>query len=298
MTIMKKHFTQLFIAVFTVVAFTTNAQVNILEGSDMESEDAWLVSTLENDPSNTSSYEFGYTDDFPDYGEEGVLHFTINNTGENGAHLMFYQEVTIEKGKRYMANMAVRAMLEMNNSWFEVYLGNVEPAEGSDYNTEIGEALALGGFKWSGWEAACTDLFDGMLQNDGCLEGSNGEFIIEGEGEVTMYFGFKAGIWATETTVEFLVDNVELIDLDQEATSISKVIANTQLYPNPVNNSFKVESNIDYVSAKVYNVLGKEVLNIQSLNKIVDASALNSGMYIIELKDADGNSETLKFQKQ
>lgn len=294
---MKKRFTLLFNALLVSV-IVSNAQVNILQGSDMENEDAWMITTLETDPSNSSSYEFAYTDNIPAEGTDGALHYTINNTGANGAHLMFYQEVTIEKGKAYKANMAAKAIQEMNNSWFEVYIGETEPADGADYG---GDATALGGFKWSGWEEACADLdlFDGTLQDNGCLEGSNGEFIIEGEGEATMYFGFKAGIWGAEATVEFVVDNIELLDMSATPTAIiANDFVNTKIYPNPVNNTFAISSNGNYNTAKVFNVLGKEVLKINDLTKSVDATSLKAGMYIIELKNTNGNIESVKFQKQ
>jgi hypothetical protein len=40
---------------------------NLISGGSMEAADetSWSVSTLETDPSNTSSYEFDYTDNTP-----------------------------------------------------------------------------------------------------------------------------------------------------------------------------------------------------------------------------------------
>jgi hypothetical protein len=66
----------------------------------------------------------------------------------------------------------------MNNSWFEVYLGANEPVEGSDYGPGT---TALGGFKWSGWEAGCAglDLFDGTLRNDGCMPTARIPFLLK-----------------------------------------------------------------------------------------------------------------------
>jgi len=294
---MKKLFTLLFIAVFALITFKVSAQQNIIVGGDMsiDAESSWMVTTLETDPANTSSYEFGYESDVPWAGDGAALHFTIENTGANGAHLMFYQEVTIEHGQHYICNMAAKAIQEMNNSWFEVYLGTDEPADGADYGSG---QTALGGFKWSGWEAGCEglDLFDGTLRNDGCLAGSTDTILIEGEGSSTMYLGFKAGIWGVATTVEFSIDDVTLVNLD--VVSANEIEASkTNIYPNPVNNSLNIESNSTFTSARIFNVVGQEVLNATSFSNQLDVSALKTGIYMLELVGENNQVEIQKFQK-
>jgi len=269
---------------------------NLISGGSMEAADetSWSVSTLETDPSNTSSYEFDYTDNTPFAGNGACLHYVITNTGANGAHLMFYQLVTLEKGKKYIADMAAKAIQEMNNSWFEVYLGANEPVEGSDYGPGT---TALGGFKWSGWEAGCAglDLFDGTLRNDGCMAHSQDTIFIEGEGTVDMYFGFKAGIWGTATTVEFVVDNVSLVEAGTSAVdeSLSHTVS---AYPNPANNTVHITgSNI--IAASIFNLLGQEVSNPSIINNTIDISALSNGIYLMKLLDANQQQSVIRIQK-
>lgn len=291
---MKNLFTLLALLVFNVALF---AQQDIILGGDMEEDTGdWLVSTLNSGADNTSDYEFGYYDDGPIYGEEGALHFSITNTGTDGAHLMFYQEVTLIPGDRYIVDFAAKAIEEMNNSWFEVYLGTA-PVDGEDYGS--GQTF-LGGFKWSGWEEACTgqDLFDGTLRGDGCLAGSTDTIIVEGDAEQTLYIGFKAGIWATATTVEFVVDNFTLINIDAPVSKIEKEMVTTNVYPNPTNSFLNIDSETEIESAKIFNLVGKQVADIKNSVSAIDVSDLATGVYILETVDANQVVSVQKFQKK
>lgn len=63
---------------------------------------------------------------------------------------------------------------------------------------------------------------------------------------------------------------------------------NLKIYPNPSNGIFKIESMFDtYISADITDLLGKKVIQSQSLNKginQIDASTLSKGVYLIKLK--------------
>lgn len=294
---MKKLFTSYLTVLLALVYVNTNAQDNLISGGNMESADeaGWSVTTLETDPANSSSYAFGYTADGPSGGQDGALHYTITNTGSNGAHLMFYQQVTLEKGKRYIFDMAAKAIQEMNNSWFEVYLGGAEPQDGADYG---GGMTPLGGWKFSGWEGACAglDLFNGTLREDGCLAGSSDTIYYEGTGDTVMYIGFKAGIWATETTVEFVVDNVTLSEAGPVSNKIEEVSV-TSIYPNPASSVLNVVSESKIANVRIYNVMGQKVMEQNQVANQVNIAELESGLYFIELSNGT-HSEILKFQKK
>lgn len=273
----------------------TSAQ-NLLAGGNMESADegSWYVTILSSTEANTSEYQFGYTDDAPFAGDGACLHYVINNTGADGAHLMFYQPVTIEKGKKYIADMAAKALQPMNNSWFEVYIGADEPADGADYGSG---ATPLGGFKWSGWEAGCADLdeFDGTLRVDGCMAHSQDTIYIEGEGTVDLFFGFKAGIWATETTVEFVVDNVTLVEAN--GSKVNESEASAVVYPNPANNLLNINSVNEITRLQIINVLGQEVLNQANPSNTIDISALENGIYIVKLTNVNNQISLINLRK-
>lgn len=294
---MKKLFISYLTILLALVYVNSNAQVNLISGGNMESADEahWSVTTLETDPANSSNYEFGYTADGPSGGQDGALHYTITNTGDNGAHLMFYQQVTLEKGKHYIFDMAAKAIQEMNNSWFEVYIGGSEPQDGADYG---GGATPLGGWKWSEWEEGCAglDLFDGTLREIGCLPNSSDTIYFEGTGDTVMYIGFKAGIWATATTIEFVVDNISLTEL--EATSIEvKELSTTSIYPNPASSVLNVVSENKIANVRIYNVMGQKVMEQNQVANQINIAKLEPGLHFIEFSNGT-HSEILKFQKK
>lgn len=67
------------------------------------------------------------------------------------------------------------------------------------------------------------------------------------------------------------------------------------IYPNPVTgNTVNIATKTgDAIAVKVYNVLGKQVLNT-TVNSTLDISGLNSGMYILQLSQ-NGNTATKKL---
>lgn len=293
---MKKKFTFYLTVLLALVYVNTNAQENLISGGNMESADEteWSVTTLNTDAGNSSSYEFGYTDDGPSGGQGGALHFTINNVGDGGAHLMFYQQVTLEKGKQYIFDMAAIAIQEMNNSWFEVYIGNPEPQDGEDYG---GEATPLGGWKWSEWEGACEglDLFDGTLREIGCLPNSLDTIYYEGTGDTIMHIGFKAGIWATETTIEFVVDNVSLTELEATSNEVIE-LSKSGIYPNPASSVLNVVSESKITEIRIFNLMGQKVMEQKQVANQINIAKLKPGLYFIELSNGT-HSEILKFLK-
>jgi len=297
---MKKSYLLITSVVFALSAMNATAQSNIIKGGDMEAsaEEFWKVSSLANDPTSVTEYSFGYTEDAPSAGENGCLHFSAVNTGTNGSHIMFYQEVTLKRGVNYQLDFAAKAMQPMNNSWLEVYIGGNEPVDGADYGTSNG-AIALGGFKWSGWEAGCAGLdeFDATLNTLGCMGGSQDLIFVEGEGDTIMYVGFKAGIWATATTIEIVVDNVSLTNLDGVSVkSFNK--ENLSVYPNPVGKTLGIATDKEIVQARILNISGKEVLKVKDVDATIDVTSLKQGIYMVELKDNSGNTIVRKFTKQ
>jgi Secretion system C-terminal sorting domain/Electron transfer DM13 len=76
-----------------------------------------------------------------------------------------------------------------------------------------------------------------------------------------------------------------------------------QVYPNPVIDTirFGLDDLSDNLSVNVYNTIGALVLTKKGITKkdnVLNINNLNSGIYIIELKDKDNNSFTKRFIKQ
>lgn len=266
----------------------------------METADGWSVSNLSNAATSTNDHEFGYTGDIPTQGAGGCLHITLTNSGADGTHLMFYQQVNLDKSKRYKFDFAAKAVQAMDNSWVEAYYGTVEPADGSDYGAGT-NVWALGGFKFTGWANECTaatDLFDGTLQVDGCLANSQNEISFEGEGEITVFIGVKVGIWAKATTVELLFDNLSLVEVGGTTAVGSVNSQNIKLSPIPANNVLNIESATPIVSATILSVTGQQVLKTNNVDNKIDVSSLKAGIYTVQLVDEKGTKTVMKFIKK
>ncbi len=67
------------------------------------------------------------------------------------------------------------------------------------------------------------------------------------------------------------------------------------LYPNPVRNTLYMSKDVD--NAKVYDLIGKEIMSVNVEGNQLDVSGLNNGMYIINLFNDNQNISVQKFQK-
>ena len=73
---------------------------------------------------------------------------------------------------------------------------------------------------------------------------------------------------------------------------------NLSISPNPVKNSFFINSDANIKEILIYDFLGKKINNYQVLNSSIDVSDLKSGIYIVKLitiEDSILNSKFLKL---
>lgn len=111
---------------------------------------------------------------------------------------------------------------------------------------------------------------------------------------------YDAGELAAVVESGYTVGNVTLtsecnlncpkLDVIQNNT-VSEVF----IYPNPVHSEFKIESQNQITSVKIYNSLGQSVKNVLPLvhSISIDVSNLSKGVYLVEI-----NSENTKTIKQ
>jgi PKD repeat protein len=130
-----------------------NAQ-NLLTGGDMETDGAWTLA-----PFNTADvvYEWGYTADVPLSGSGGALRITVptSSTAQSG----IYQSVTLTAGESYSVDAAVKIVGQVKTAWFEVYVGQTDPATVTgDYvaGTEEGAIVTRIASYYSWWTAGTT----------------------------------------------------------------------------------------------------------------------------------------------
>jgi serine protease AprX len=75
----------------------------------------------------------------------------------------------------------------------------------------------------------------------------------------------------------------------------------TTIYPNPINNSFSIQTNtndLSGLSIQIYNILGKKVYGERNLkSKTIPVSGLNSGIYILKIMNGT-QQKTIKLVKR
>lgn len=302
---MKKFYliTYVLFSLFMLASFSNYAQEMIV-GGDMEDEGDWMISFLNQDADNEVTIDFGYTDDKPQFGEDGCLHVSGTNTGTTGGNLtnvMFYQELLLKRGVEYSFNGAYKD-IRSNNYWCEVYVGGNEPAVGSDYGKDQA-AVFVSGFKSTNWETACpSDAFDGTFQEDACTVGSTNIVFFEGEGDTLVYFGFRMGIWdgdGNNYTLEVYVDNISLMGPD--ANSVKTLSSNDiKVYPTHVTDQMTVQLNSTIKEIEIVNVVGQTILKFREIdsNSVnINLNGLKQGMYHVLVKDTNGYKGTTKVVK-
>ncbi|GGZ87609.1 T9SS type A sorting domain-containing protein [Algibacter mikhailovii] len=70
------------------------------------------------------------------------------------------------------------------------------------------------------------------------------------------------------------------------------------MYPNPVKEIINFNTKEPLASAKVYDLLGKEVLKISQPISNINVSSLNRGLYVLQLEAKNGGLVTRKFIKE
>ena len=98
---------------------------------------------------------------------------------------------------------------------------------------------------------------------------------------------------ATEGALGSIVAVPQVLSTDE--FEISKLKA----YPNPTLNTWTIESRSDITDIRLYDVLGKEVLNMQpnSLEATVDGQNLSNGLYFAKVTAVSG-SQTIRLVKE
>ena len=73
-----------------------------------------------------------------------------------------------------------------------------------------------------------------------------------------------------------------------------------QLYPNPAQNEFSVESDVDIKQIKMYNQVGQVVLEFDDIKPqpSYDISILSKGVYFVELSSVQGKKTVRKIIKK
>ena len=209
---------------------------NLIDGASFEVCDSvyWTVvnSTQTDSDGNLAfaKYAFGYNDYVPTGGEGGAFYIYPDNdasAGEEGT--IMYQAVDLTPGQ-YQLSALVKLAGEdinapesaMNNYWFQMYLGSVEPVSEADYpNDNISDMVTqVSGWFYGGWTGWAYEVpaTDGALVHTYVAANAadeEGKFNVDDAG--TYYFVIKFGKGGDEAsggTASFgdgiALDNVKL----------------------------------------------------------------------------------------
>lgn len=125
--------------------------------------------------------------------EEGKA--TVTASGWNQAGI--FQPIQVVGGRSYKVDMRVMGS-GATNTWFEVYVSDVAPVQGTDY-TAGGRIMGL-----STWDGCANSAFDGLLSNVGCVGSGN---IVTFPNDGTVYLVIKCG---GENAGSISITNVEM----------------------------------------------------------------------------------------
>ena len=175
-----------------------DAQTDILQAGNLESEAGWSTSYLNTPDGSEPTVDWNYTTDAPTAGQGGNLH--VSGLSNNSTvQYAIYQKVHLSADSMYSFDGAFKA-IAMNNSWCEVYLGTA-PVDGEDYG---GTNFRLTDFGF--WSTPAKN--DGVFSQDA---GSYKSFAPDTTG--TYYLVVKMGStsWdGTDQAFETIVDELTL----------------------------------------------------------------------------------------
>jgi hypothetical protein len=193
----------------------------LITGGDMEDSTAW-IRYWRSDKPDIGSLEFNYTGDVPTAGDGGCL--KINAFGASGAFIK--QAVTITPGHAYSFTGAFKniSVDSVTFSWVELILTRIEPVEDMEFNA--GNSYVIyDRHSWKGGPPYNNLDVDGTFENDFDFSGPYSKmFVIPDTVTQTEWFvlikaGSDNGAGATTPNIEYLFDNISLMDLgvDEEA---------------------------------------------------------------------------------
>jgi hypothetical protein len=88
----------------------------------------------------------------------------------------------------------------------------------------------------------------------------------------------------------------EVFNLTLSSNDFNQNNLKVAMYPNPVNDILNIALENEIKSVEIYNIQGQRVL--QTNNKQIETSSLNSGIYMVRIEDTNGGIATQKLIKK
>lgn len=108
----------------------------------------------------------------------------------------------------------------------------------------------------------------------------------------------RLAMWKMSGTPPYILDNVEIFPTPQANVNKFKN-AMFSLSPNPASNTLNLKASKTITKIDIFNVMGQKVSSksINALNSIINISALNKGIYVMNVT-IDDNIGTYRFIKE
>jgi hypothetical protein len=282
------------------------AQEMLVNGS-FDDDSGWTVYHYGTD---TTYYEFGYTDDGPAFGSGPCLRVWIESAGYS--NILFWQEVTLEAGIEYLLSGAFCDITDggVVNFWCEFNVSPEGPVDSVDWTPPAGTNtdICMSFNTWT--DPTCGPEVDGTFQDDACGGQNTDVYTLPdsfatGE-EVTVYVGIKLGT-SGGVPFEVFIDEISMIDtsvpigLRENQPEVAVDYALHQNYPNPFNPATNIAFSLpvkSVIDLSVYGVQGKKISTLANQEftagthevrwngRNASGMAVPSGIYFYQIKSA------------
>jgi PKD repeat protein len=178
-----------------------NEAPNVVEGGDFS------------DPGKWTMFSAGMTLTTTEF-VNGGLKFS-NGAGPAQTNVLAFSTAEVEAGKTYKFSAKIKGS-GASNTWFQVYMSNIAPTNGSDYNEGMYTGLST-------WDGCGASAFNGNLSDLGCQAGAPGNGkggIISFNTSGTIYIVFKGGSWDGS----FGTDGITLDDVKLQEAEVDNLV--------------------------------------------------------------------------
>jgi hypothetical protein len=221
----------------------------------------------------------------------------FNETFDNSSTLCSLGYLTGNPNAAFVSNNALRVVLSSANNidWW-VHSRKFSLQSGVNYNIQV-DAKRMTSFA----EGVIT------LKNESDSNFSLNLFEFSNSNLSTVLESFST-IFTPATTANYFLEFRNLLigsQLEFANLSVAEAVSTISkeyysvygLFPNPTSTKFIVENNgVDIKLVSVVDLSGKIILTTNE--RQIDISALQSGMYLVKIEGADGNTEVHKLFKQ
>ena len=222
----------------------------------------------------------------PEFDIQGAntLNFNVKKINNNDDAYPFdnYMSIDIEEAEIHPGDYYFQIKSASNPDRFYLELKNMNTNEiVEEWHFDQGSH----GYKFyvSIPENGCYRLSVVSPNGDGCGNGLG--VIKDADGQTFMQFASSMNLFTERYSVEFRYTNA---DLEENQSAVFNV------YPNPATNQINIEGQ-DICEVLIYNALGQIIFAKSDNIETVDTSGFEEGLYVVKVKDINGNSASQRI---